>query len=231
MSRPDAVRGEDLVRSYAQGEGAVHALAGVSMRIPHGAWVAITGSSGSGKSTLLNLLGCLDRPTSGHLAIDGNDVAALDDAGLARLRNRHLGFVFQQFHLLSRTSAEENVALPLVYAGVARPERLARAREALDRVGLADRRTHWPSQLSGGQQQRVAIARALVTRPTLLLADEPTGALDSRTSEEILDLFADLHRQGATVVMVTHDPAVAARASRRLVLADGRIASDDGSLL
>lgn len=228
MSRPDAVKGEGLVRSYAQGEGTVQALAGVSLSVPHGSWVAITGSSGSGKSTLLNLLGCLDRATSGHLAIDGHDVAALDDAGLARLRNRHLGFIFQQFHLLARTTAEENVALPLVYAGVSRSERLARAREALDRVGLAERRTHWPSQLSGGQQQRVAIARALVTRPTLLLADEPTGALDSRTSHEILDLFSDLHRQGSTIVMVTHDPVVAARASRRVVLADGQVASDDG---
>ncbi|MEB3298230.1 MAG: ABC transporter ATP-binding protein [Candidatus Sericytochromatia bacterium] len=221
---------DQLVRAYPQGEDEVLALAGVSLTIAHGAWVAITGSSGSGKSTLLNLLGCLDRPTRGRLEIDGHDVSSLDDEGLARMRNRHLGFVFQQFHLLPRTTAEDNVALPLVYAGIPRAERIARAREVLDRVGLADRRHHWPSQLSGGQQQRVAIARALVTRPTLLLADEPTGALDSRTGQEILDLFADLHQRGATVVMVTHDHGVAACAERRVVLADGRIARDDGKV-
>ena len=216
----------DLVKTYAMGDQEVHALDGVSLQIEKGGFVAIMGASGSGKSTLMNILGCLDRPTSGHYSLAGEAVESLDGDALARVRNRRIGFVFQQFNLLPRTSAQENVELPMVYAGVSTAERHRRALLALDRVGLGARAGHTPAELSGGQQQRVAIARALVNEPQLILADEPTGALDTRTSEDIMRLLADLNDQGITVVLVTHEPDIAAWARRRLVFRDGRIVED-----
>jgi putative ABC transport system ATP-binding protein len=205
------------------GDTEVHALAGVSVDIDRGEFVAVTGPSGSGKSTFMNLLGCLDRPSSGEYRLGGRTVSALDGDRLAEARNRHVGFVFQHFNLLPRTTALENVALPLVYAGVSKKERNDRAMRMLERVGLADRAHHHPAQLSGGQQQRVAIARALVSGPLLVLADEPTGALDTRTSLEVMALFHDLNRQGMTLVVVTHEPEVARFARRVLRFRDGRI--------
>jgi len=216
---------KDLVREYPMGEGTVRALAGVDLRVAEGEFVALVGSSGSGKSTLLGILGCLDSPTAGTYLLDGQAVEHLDETALARVRNRRIGFVFQSFNLLPRLRADENVALPLRYAGLAKSERLARAREILDQVGLGDRVDHTPMELSGGQCQRVAIARALATDPRLILADEPTGNLDSKTGDEILGLFRSLHGQGRTIVMVTHDDAVAATADRRVSLADGRVVS------
>ncbi|OPG11845.1 macrolide ABC transporter ATP-binding protein [Microbispora sp. GKU 823] len=204
----------------------VDALRGVSLRIGQGEFAAIVGPSGSGKSTLMHLLGCLDRPTSGTLRVNGVDVATLDDAGLAGLRNRTIGFVFQSFHLLARTSALDNVALPLVYRGVFRAERRERARAALEAVGLGHRLTHRPSQMSGGEQQRVAIARALVGDPRVLLADEPTGNLDTRNGEEVMGLLERLNEGGVAVVLVTHDAEVAARARRQIHVRDGRIERD-----
>jgi putative ABC transport system ATP-binding protein len=218
---------EDVTKTYVMGDVEVHALRGVSLTIGRGEFTAIMGASGSGKSTLMNLLGCLDRPTSGRYLLDGNDVSALPADALAAIRNQTIGFVFQSFNLLSRTSALENVELPLVYAGLGTPERHARAAEALGRVGLGDRVDHHPSQLSGGQQQRVAIARALVNRPRVLLADEPTGNLDSRTSEGVMALLQELGRAGITVVLVTHEPDIAEHASRVIVMRDGRIRSDE----
>ena len=220
------VRTRDLVKVYRIGEAEVRALSGVSVDIAQGEFVAVTGPSGSGKSTFLHLLGCLDRPSAGEYLLGGRRVQDLDGDALAALRNRSVGFVFQNFQLLARTSAAENVALPLVYAGVGARERRSRALEMLERVGLADRATHLPAQLSGGQQQRVAIARALVTRPRLILADEPTGALDSRTSLEILELLQSLNRQGMTVVLVTHEAEVAGCARRVLQFLDGRVVGD-----
>jgi len=217
----------DLTKTYDSGEVQVHALRGVSLDIEAGEFVAIMGSSGSGKSTLMNVLGCLDRPTSGKYRLAGEDVARLDRNRLAEIRNRVIGFVFQSFNLLSRTSALENVELPLVYAGVARRERRERAAEALTRVGLGDRLDHRPNQLSGGQQQRVAIARALVTRPQLILADEPTGNLDSKTSDEIMALFGELVGGGMTVVLVTHEADIAEYAERIIDVKDGLIRSDE----
>ena len=211
---------------YALGDAPLRALDGVDLRIDEGEFVAIMGSSGSGKSTLMNLIGCLDRPSSGTYRLDGEDVSRLSRGELAEVRNRRIGFVFQSFNLLTRTSAIENVELPLVYAGVPRKERAARAREALVRVGLEGRLHHHPSQLSGGQQQRVAIARAIVGRPKLLLADEPTGNLDSKTSVEVMALFQRLWDEGLTVVFVTHEPDIAAYASRIIVVKDGRVTSD-----
>ena len=213
----------DLCKRYHLGQGAVQAISNVSLTIHQGEFVSILGRSGSGKSTLMNLLGLLERPELGEYVLDGKSVAGLSERSRATIRNREIGFVFQLPTLLPRATALENVALPLAYAGVRQPERQRRAKEALDRVGLNHREHHWPTQLSGGEQQRVAIARALVNRPALLLADEPTGALDSHTSDEILSLFEELNRGGATIVVVTHAPDVAERTSRRITLHDGRI--------
>ncbi len=220
------IEGRDLTKTYAMGGTTVHALRGVSLDIAEGEFVAIMGASGSGKSTLMNILGCLDRPSSGHLRLAGESVETMTPDQLASIRNRRIGFVFQQFNLLPRTSALENVELPMVYAGVKAPERQARALEALQRVGLGERVHHTPAELSGGQQQRVAIARALVNRPQLILADEPTGALDSQTSEEIMRLLTELNHQGITVVLVTHEHDVAAWARRRILFRDGLIVED-----
>jgi putative ABC transport system ATP-binding protein len=211
---------------YQMGDMEVRALRGVSLTIAEGDFVAVMGSSGSGKSTLMNLLGCLDRPTRGRYVLAGRDVSGLDRDELAEVRGRTLGFVFQSFNLLARTSAVENVELPLVYAGVPTRERVARSTEALERVGLGNRLDHHPSQLSGGQQQRVAIARAIVNRPKVILADEPTGNLDSQTSVDVMALFQDLGRSGITVVLVTHEPDIAQYASRVIVVKDGLIQSD-----
>ena len=220
----------DLVKVYAMGETEVRALAGVSADIAKGEFIAVMGPSGSGKSTFMNVLGCLDRPTSGEYRLAGEPVSQLEPDRLAQLRNRQIGFVFQHFNLLARTPAVENVELPLVYAGMPKKERLERAMRMLDRVGLAERAHHHPAQLSGGQQQRVAIARALVTEPLLILADEPTGALDSHTSLEIMSLFQELNRQGMTVIVVTHETEVARFASRVIRFRDGRILRDDANL-
>jgi len=218
----------DVSKVYAAGQ-TVHALRGVNLDIAAGEFVAIMGASGSGKSTLMNILGCLDTPTSGSYVLDGVPVQDRDADALAALRNRRMGFVFQQFNLLPRTSALENVELPLLYAGVRQPERSRRALAALQRVGLGERSSHTPSQLSGGQQQRVAIARALVNGPALILADEPTGALDSETSTEVMQLLDTLNRQGITVILVTHEADMAAWARRRLLFKDGRLVADDNN--
>lgn len=216
----------DIYRIYSSGEVEVRALDGVDLEIHQGEFLAIMGPSGSGKSTLMNLLGCLDRPTSGAYFLAGTDVSKLDQSDLAVVRNWHLGFVFQNFNLLSRTSALENVELPLIYRGVHARERHSRAKRALERVGLGARIDHHPSQLSGGQQQRVAIARALVTEPKIILADEPTGNLDSHTSIEVMALFQELGSQGITVALVTHEPDIAEYATRVVVVRDGRIVTD-----
>lgn len=216
----------DVSKTYQAGEVEVRAVRGVSLEIQAGEFVAIMGSSGSGKSTLMNIIGCLDRPTNGHYRLDGVDVSGLDRDARADIRNRKLGFVFQGFNLLSRTSALENVELPMLYTHDHLPAAAQRDRalRALETVGLADRAGHHPNQLSGGQQQRVAIARALVNEPAVLLADEPTGNLDTHTGEQILNLFHDLHRQGRTLALVTHDPDIAAIAQRRIEIRDGKIA-------
>ena len=220
------IQARDLTKTYAMGAQTVHALRGVSLMIEPGEFVAIMGASGSGKSTLMNILGCLDQPSSGHYELGGQAIEGLHGDELASVRNRCIGFVFQQFNLLPRTSALENVELPMVYAGVKQELRHERALQALARVGLADRAAHTPAELSGGQQQRVAIARALVNQPQLILADEPTGALDSQTSEGIMRLMADLNAQGLTVILVTHESDVAAWAGRRLVFKDGLVVED-----
>ena len=217
---------KDLRKTYDSGEVQVKALRGVSLAIEQGKLVAIMGTSGSGKSTLMNILGCLDRPTDGTYLLDGTDVSKLNRNQLADIRNHVIGFVFQNFNLLARTSAQENVELPLVYAGVGRAERHERSREALIKVGLGKRMDHHPSQLSGGQQQRVAIARAIAGRPRLILADEPTGNLDSRTSVEVMAIFQSLVKSGITVVLVTHEPDIATYAERVITVRDGHICSD-----
>jgi putative ABC transport system ATP-binding protein len=215
------VRLEGATRVYRRGAAEVRALDGVDLAVRRGEWVAVTGPSGSGKSTLLHLLGLLDRPTAGRVLFDGRDATALPDAEASRLRGRAIGFVFQEFHLLPEETALRNAMLPLLYAGA--PDARGRARAALEAVGLGNRLDHRPAELSGGEQQRVAIARALVKEPLLVLADEPTGALDSATGGTVLDLLGDLHRRGITLVVVTHEPAVAARAARRVEMRDGRI--------
>jgi putative ABC transport system ATP-binding protein len=218
---------EDMTKVYQMGEVQVHALRGVSLEVQKGEYVAIMGASGSGKSTLMNMIGLLDQPTGGSYRIQGTEASQLSRGKLASLRNREIGFVFQQFNLLPRVSARRQVELPLFYAGTSRRVGQRMAQEALALVGLADRTTHRPEELSGGQQQRVAIARALVNKPSLLLADEPTGALDSKTGAEVLDLVDELHVQGLTVIMVTHDPLVAQRAERVITLSDGLVVSDE----
>jgi putative ABC transport system ATP-binding protein len=225
MSEP-VIRIRDLTRHYTMGTETVQALRGVSLDIGRNEYVAIMGPSGSGKSTMMNMIGCLDTPTSGEYWLNGQEVSKLSDDQLARVRNKEIGFVFQTFNLLPRATSLHNVELPLVYAGVSAKERRARATAALGRVGLGNRMDHRPNELSGGQRQRVAIARALVNEPSILLADEPTGNLDSTTSEEIMQVFAQLHDQGQTVIMVTHEPDIAAHAERTVVLRDGRVETD-----
>ena len=217
----------DLVKVYRMGDTEVHALDRVSIGIAKGEFVSVMGPSGSGKSTFMNVIGCLDRPSSGEYRLDGKAVSAMAGDELAAVRNRHIGFVFQHFNLLARTPALENVELPLVYAGMPKKIRFEKAMRMLERVGLASRAHHHPAQLSGGQQQRVAIARALVTEPLIILADEPTGALDSQTSLEIMALFQELNRQGMTVVLVTHEPDVARFGRRVLRFRDGRLVTDE----
>jgi putative ABC transport system ATP-binding protein len=216
----------DIARYYQMGDQRIRALDGVSFAVATGEMVAIVGSSGSGKSTLLNILGCLDTPSGGRYRLDGRDVQGLSDDERAHARNHKIGFVFQSFQLLHRATALKNVGLPLVYRGISARERDARATRALSRVGLANRTAHKPFQLSGGQRQRTAIARALVTEPTLLLCDEPTGNLDSATSEEIMTLFHQLHAEGSTILIVTHEPAIAAKCPRAIRIADGKLVAD-----
>ncbi len=221
---------EELTKVYQMGNNEVRALDGVDFTIEKGEMVAIMGPSGSGKSTLMSIIGCLDAPSGGHYALDGISVENMDETSLANVRGRKIGFVFQQFNLLARTSALENVKLPLTYAGYSGRERDERAMKALERVGLGDRTDHAPNELSGGQQQRVAIARAIVNEPAILLADEPTGALDSKTGVEIMDLFQNLHREtGQTVILVTHDAHVARHTERIIRLSDGKIVSDEAN--
>jgi putative ABC transport system ATP-binding protein len=217
----------DVRKNYPLGETEVHALRGISVSIEAGDFVAIMGASGSGKSTFMNILGCLDRPTSGEYWLEGTDVSQLNKKELARIRNQKIGFVFQGFNLLGRTTALENTELPMLYSRVGKKEREGRAREALTLVGLGDRLEHFPSQMSGGQQQRVAIARALVNKPRILLADEPTGNLDSRTSVEVMEIFQKLNRGGLTIVLVTHEPDIARFTDRQIVFRDGHIKRDE----
>ncbi len=217
---------DDVYKIYDMGAEKVRALNGVSLAIESGEYIAIMGSSGSGKSTLMNLLGCLDTPTEGSYTLNGTAVQELDDSALAGIRNKEIGFVFQTFNLLPRTDALHNVELPLIYAGLPRSVRKEKAKRALERVGLGERLTHQPNELSGGQRQRVAIARALVNEPSILLADEPTGNLDSATSKEIMDLFDELHQGGNTVILVTHEADIAEHAHRQVNLRDGKIVSD-----
>jgi putative ABC transport system ATP-binding protein len=220
---PAIIRLEHIYKLYGSGDTEVKALDDVNLTIERGEYCAIMGSSGSGKSTAMNIIGCLDRPTSGYYALDGVDVAQLGDQELAHIRNLKIGFVFQQFHLLSQLTALENVMLPMIYAGIPTKERRQKSMEALEHMGLGNRVQNKPNQLSGGQQQRVAIARAIVNRPVVLLADEPTGALDSRTSQEVMDIFSELNESGITVVMVTHEPDIARRSRRIIWFLDGQV--------
>lgn len=219
----------NIIRNFQLGQEIVHVLKGIDLDIEKGEYVAIMGPSGSGKSTLMNLLGCLDTPTSGKYILNGKDVSQMSDDELADIRNKEIGFVFQTFNLLPRTTALENVALPMVYSGIAKADRMKRAEEVLTNVGLADRMDHKPNQLSGGQRQRVAVGRALVNRPSIILADEPTGNLDSKTSVEIMHLFDEIHNAGNTVILVTHEEDVARHAHRIIRLKDGMIESDTGN--
>src|SRR5690242_6785358 len=221
------IRVEDIHKYYQLGETKVHALRGVTLEIRRGEFVAIMGASGSGKSTFMNILGCLDKPSSGRYLLEGTDVSKLDKRQLAQIRNRRIGFVFQGFNLLSRTTALENVELPTLYARIDKTERHKRAIEALEMVGLGNRTDHFPSQLSGGQQQRVAIARGLVNRPAILLADEPTGNLDSRTSVEVMEIFQKLNSQGLTIILVTHEHDIAQFTKRSIIFRDGKIRRDE----
>jgi putative ABC transport system ATP-binding protein len=223
----DVIRVAGVAREFAMGNEVVHALRPLDLVVPRNQYLAIMGPSGSGKSTLMNILGCLDTATAGEYWLNGINVSQMTDTELAHVRNRQIGFVFQTFNLLARASALRNVELPLLYAGVGAAERKQRATAALQRVGLGDRVQHRPNELSGGQRQRVAVARALVSRPALLLADEPTGNLDSHTGDEVLALFAQVHAEGQTLIVVTHDPDIAAHAQRRLVLRDGAVISDE----
>ena len=218
---------QDIVKTYQMGDSIVRALAGVNLTVEEGEFTAIMGPSGSGKSTLMNILGCLDRPTSGSYKLDGAEVATLGDDELAVTRNKKIGFVFQNFNLLSRMSALNNVALPMVYAGIPNKERQERARKGLEMVGLGSRVHHKPNELSGGQRQRVAIARALVNEPSIILADEPTGNLDSKSGDEIMEIFCELNQQGRTVILVTHEPEIAAYTRRTVTFRDGLIVSDE----
>ena len=223
LKKPVVIRLEDIFKVYGIGNTEVRALNGVNLIVEQGEYCSIMGASGSGKSTAMNIIGCLDRPTSGHYYLDGVDVSGLADSELARIRNLKIGFVFQQFHLLAQLTALENVMLPMVYAGIPNAERRERATTALKRVGLENRLNNKPNQLSGGQQQRVAIARAIVNQPVLVLADEPTGALDSRTTQEVMDIFTELNTSGITVVMVTHEPEVARLTKRIVWFRDGEV--------
>lgn len=220
------IRARDLRKTYHVGDQVVHALDGLDLDIHSNEYVALMGPSGSGKSTLMNMLGCLDSPTSGTYILNGQDVSRLEDDALADIRNREIGFVFQTFNLLPRYTALENVALPMVYAGYSKAERIARAEEVLAQVGLGDRMDHKPNELSGGQRQRVAVGRALVMRPSIILADEPTGNLDTATSNEVMELFGDIQKAGNTVILVTHEEDIAAFAHRTVRLRDGRVESD-----
>lgn len=227
MTSEPVIELRDIHKTYGHGDTTVHAVAGVSLTVERGDYVAIMGASGSGKSTMMNIIGCLDAQSSGSYRLDGVDVSALDDRQQSKIRNRKIGFIFQSFNLIARTTALSNVELPLAYAGLSARERRRRALDALDAVGLAQRVGHTPAQLSGGQQQRVAVARAMVTDPVLLLADEPTGALDSHSTDDVLDLFDRLSADGRTVVVITHESDVAARAKRVLRMRDGQIVADE----
>lgn len=230
MEKKDAIaiRLRDIKKIYKMGGQELAALNGINLDIKRGEFAALMGPSGSGKSTLMNILGCLDRPTVGSYELEGNEVAHLSDDELAVMRNKHIGFVFQNFNLLSRISSLENVALPLVYAGVGASERRKRAQQVLEAVGLGDRAEHMPNELSGGQRQRVAIARALVNNPEIIMADEPTGNLDTKSTKEIMEIFQEMHGRGKTIILVTHEPEIAVCANRQLLVRDGVITRDEG---
>lgn len=230
MDKKDAIaiRLRDIKKIYQMGGQELAALNGINLDIKRGEFAALMGPSGSGKSTLMNILGCLDRPTVGSYELEGKEVAHLSDDELAMMRNQHIGFVFQNFNLLSRISSLENVALPLVYAGVGVSERRKRAQQVLEAVGLGDRAEHLPNELSGGQRQRVAIARALVNNPEIIMADEPTGNLDTKSTKEIMEIFQEMHGRGKTIILVTHEPEIAVRANRQLLVRDGVITRDEG---
>ena len=230
MDKKDAIaiRLRDIKKIYKMGGQELAALNGINLDIKRGEFAALMGPSGSGKSTLMNILGCLDRPTVGSYELEGNEVAHLSDDELAMMRNKHIGFVFQNFNLLSRISSLENVALPLVYAGVGTSERRKRALQVLEAVGLGDRAEHLPNELSGGQRQRVAIARALVNNPEIIMADEPTGNLDTKSTKEIMEIFQEMHGRGKTIILVTHEPEIAVCANRQLLVRDGVITRDEG---
>lgn len=223
----EVIRLVDIVKSYIMGDSVVHALDHVNVQIGEGEFTSIMGPSGSGKSTMMNILGCLDRPTSGHYFLRGRDIAGYNDDELAHTRNAEIGFVFQNFNLLPKLTAQVNVALPLVYAGINEEERMVRAASALESVGLGNRLDHKPNEMSGGQRQRVAIARALVNNPAIIMADEPTGNLDTKSSYEIMDIFKAMNNEGKTIVMVTHEPDIAQQTKRILVMRDGRLVSDE----